>query len=78
MKNQALFSSKDNSKNLKCRLMQILFGSLRVKLTKNCMASVALHLSQRTRCNKGRFWPHVRNKFCCHYNLVKYQYLQET
>ena len=32
---------------------------------------------KRTRCNKGRFWPHVRNKFFCHYNLVKYQYLQE-
>ena len=32
---------------------------------------------KRTRCNKGRFWPQVRNKFCCHYNLVKYQYLQE-
>ena len=32
MKNQALFSSKDTSKNLKCCLLQFLFGALRVKL----------------------------------------------
>ena len=34
MKNQALFSMKDTckSKNLKCRLLQFLFGPLRVKL----------------------------------------------
>ena len=31
MKNQALFSSNDKSKNLKCRLLEILFGALRVK-----------------------------------------------
>ena len=29
MKNQALFSSKDKSKKLKCRLLLFLFGSLR-------------------------------------------------
>ena len=33
MKNQALFSSKDKSKKLKCRLMQFLFDALRVKST---------------------------------------------
>ena len=32
MKHQALFSSKDKSKKLKCRLLQFLFGPLRVKL----------------------------------------------
>ena len=32
MKNQALFSLKDKSKKLKCRLLQFLFGVLRVKL----------------------------------------------
>ena len=32
MKNQALISSKDKSKKLKCRLLQFLFGALRVKL----------------------------------------------
>ena len=32
MKNQALFSSKDISKKLKCRLLQFLFGDLRVNM----------------------------------------------
>ena len=32
MKNQALFSSKDKSKKLKCLLLQFLFGTLRVKV----------------------------------------------
>ena len=31
MKNQALFYLKDKSKKLKCRLLQFLFGVLRVK-----------------------------------------------
>ena len=31
MKNQALFSLKDKSKKLKCRLLHFLFGTLRVK-----------------------------------------------
>ena len=31
MKNQALFPLKDKSKKLKCRLLQFLLGSLRVK-----------------------------------------------
>ena len=31
MKKQALFSWKDKSKKLKCRLLQFLFGALRVK-----------------------------------------------
>ena len=31
MKNQALFSSKDRSKKLKCHLLQFLYGTLRVK-----------------------------------------------
>ena len=32
MKNQALFSSKDKSQKIKCRLLQFLFGALRVIL----------------------------------------------
>ena len=32
MKNQALFSSKDKNKKLKCRLLQYLFGTLRVNI----------------------------------------------
>ena len=31
MKNQALFSSKDKSKKLKCRLLQFLVNALQVK-----------------------------------------------
>ena len=31
MKNQALFSSKDKSKTLKCHLLQLLLSALRVK-----------------------------------------------
>ena len=31
MKHQALFSSEDKCKKLKCRLLQFLFGALRVK-----------------------------------------------
>ena len=32
MKNQALFSSKDKSEKLKCRLLQFLLNALRVKI----------------------------------------------
>ena len=32
MINQALFSSKDKSKKLKCRLLQFLFGALKVNI----------------------------------------------
>ena len=32
MENQALFSSKDKSKKIKCHMLQFLFGVLRVKL----------------------------------------------
>ena len=35
MKNQALFSSEDKSKKLKCRLQQFLFCALRVKISSN-------------------------------------------
>ena len=34
MKNQDLFSSKDKSKKLKCRLLLFLFGALRMQRTK--------------------------------------------
>ena len=35
LKHQALFSSKDESKKLKCHLLQFLFGALKVKLDPN-------------------------------------------
>ena len=37
MKNQALFSTKDKSKKLKCRQLQFLFGALRVKMYLSCI-----------------------------------------
>ena len=36
MKNQALFSLKDKSKKLKCRLLQFLFGALRINPSLFC------------------------------------------
>ena len=41
MKNQALFSLKDRSKELKCYLLQFLFGVLRVKVPENKIVEVA-------------------------------------
>ena len=43
MKNQALFSSKDKSKKLKCRLLQFLFGALRVKYIKMVPSLINLY-----------------------------------
>ena len=42
MKNQALFSSKDKIKKLKCRLLQFLFGALRVQ-------AVAINVAPRVK-----------------------------
>ena len=42
MQNQALFSSKDKSKKLKCRLLHFLFGALRVN-TKNKTVAGKIH-----------------------------------
>ena len=42
MKNQVLFSSKDKSKKLKCRLLHFLFGALRVKLVYQNVVLVAI------------------------------------
>ena len=49
MKNQALFSSKDKSKKLKCRLLQFLFGALRVNLSDR----ITVQGKQRRRKNKA-------------------------
>ena len=48
MKNQALFSSKDKSKknknkNLKCRLLQFLFGALGVKMQTSIQTALEQH-----------------------------------
>ena len=44
MKNQALFSLKDKSKKLKCRLLQFWFGALRVKDVFNCYLNIGTPL----------------------------------
>ena len=56
MKDQALFSSKDKSKKLKCRLLQFLFGALRVKQgTKELQISqVPVSVAQRVQCWLGK------------------------
>ena len=46
MKNQALFSSKDKSKKLKCRLLQFLFGALKVKEIRKDIPIVPPDLTQ--------------------------------
>ena len=69
MKNQALFSSKDNSKKLKCRLLQFLLGALRVNEIESAIAfllSVFLHLKD---LSKLYFFSvcmiHVNSGFAC-------------
>ena len=42
MKNQALISLKDKSKKLKCRLLQFLFGTLRVDTVSKILLAVCL------------------------------------
>ena len=50
MKNQALFSSKDKSKKLKCFLLQFLFGALRAKFMTEFDFSVYFSLQGRFGC----------------------------
>ena len=49
MKNQALFSSKDTSKKLKCRLLQFLFGALRVENLTTLRLEIGLSKDPGTR-----------------------------
>ena len=54
MKNQALFSLKDKSRKLKCRLLQFLFGPLRVKQC-SFEQTLAMHLLCFLYC-KSNIW----------------------
>ena len=46
MKKSSLYSSKDKSKKLKCRLLQFLFGALRVNLfRKNTLKTTSVLFS---------------------------------
>ena len=40
MKTQAVFSLKDKSKKLKCRLLQFLFGTLRVNPNEYAISAI--------------------------------------
>ena len=57
MKQQALFSSKDKSKKIKCRLHQFLFGVLRVSKNQYCF-QIQLFLTYYTQNgqNSIEFW----------------------
>ena len=48
LKHQALFSSKDKSKTLKCRLLQFLFGAFRVKMQREQKWSSCVNLKTST------------------------------
>ena len=51
MKHQALFSSKDKSKKIVCRLLQFLFGPLRVKTLFNYIyCSCVVQVRTATQC----------------------------
>ena len=49
MKHQALFSTKDKIKKLKCRLLQFSFGALRVK-TMTVQAECMKKFTDRSDC----------------------------
>ena len=56
MKHQALFSSIDKSKKLKCHLLQFLFGTLRVKvlLLLLCCSFTSMHGKHLRSCRDGQ------------------------
>ena len=60
MKNQALFSFKDKSNKLKCRLLQLLFGALRVKvfymMGKALTGKLSCLLTGHVACTIKEYW----------------------
>ena len=55
MKNQVLFSSKDKTKKLKCRLLQFLFGTLRVKPPFSNFYQILIYNARKYNLNFGVF-----------------------
>ena len=86
MKNQALFSSKDKSKNLKCRLLQFLFGALRVYISHVLIAAEQELNSMGTayatitfidgKYQKKIISDHIRKSVISQVLLGQYQYLK--
>ena len=62
MKIQALFSSKDKSIKLKCRLLQFLFGVLRVKFMQLAKAKYNWYMQCTTHWLKRNDHPSFRRK----------------
>ena len=63
MKNQALFSSKDKSKKLKCHLLQFLLGALRVNGLEQALKLDIVSVSKTSNfdfvqasCRKLKLW----------------------
>ena len=54
MKNQALFSSKDKTKKLKCRLLQFLFGVFMVKIIRITLVTFLFLSVFRAKCVQKR------------------------
>ena len=53
MKHQALFSLKDKSKKIKCRLLQFLFGALRVNIySYTCIYEILATDNKSSQCFK--------------------------
>ena len=53
MKNQALFSSKDKNKKLKCHLLQFLFGALRVNSISHQLTVDSMFCAQWVRYSRN-------------------------
>ena len=86
MKSQALFSSKDKSKKLKCHLLQFLFGTLRVnsyqklhlKLMTELMSLEGRNIMASDYCNQTNtvnLHLGVGLTMCCHYFHTGKQFL---
>ena len=69
MKNQAVFSSKDTSKKLKCHLLQFLFGTLRVKNKYGTML-ILLNTLRVLHFAKGRHYIMLLLLYCCFTSTV--------
>ena len=68
MKNQALFSLKDKSKKLKCRLLQFLFGALRIKSFKyhDCFSGFV---------SRVFYFVNIKYGICLYFSATLYQIL---
>ena len=59
MKNQALFFWKDESKKLKCRLLQFLFGALRVNSSTIQLLIVTVETKRLSRLKMPPWKPYM-------------------